>query len=640
MTESNWRPVEHFPDLRNARRIAVDVETYDPLLMTKGPGTIRKDGYIIGFSVAAEGFKGYYPLRHLGDNMPNPQKAINWLRDQMENEVPKVGANILYDIEWMKADLDIDVGGPKYDVQIADPLIDENWTSYRLDLLAERYLGLHKDEVLLYEAGKEILGLKSGKEGDDEKKKDIIHKAKGQLHQIPSRYVGPYGEADAILPIQIFEKQEKILQDEGLWDVFLLECEVLEMLLAMRRQGVPVDVFKAEEIRDMLRLEYDEAMRNIKRRVDFDVDIWSADSIVKVCDTLGLTYLKTEKGNASFKADWLEMEQRTHPIFGLILEARKLDRSGSVFIDSKILDMEVGGYVYPSFWQVKTDRAGQMSGTASGRFSSSNPNAQQFPARDKRLAKLVRSILVAEEGCQWACFDWSQQEPRLTVHYACLLGLQGAQQAKEEYISNPDMDYHQMVSNWTGIERKTAKNINLGLAYGMGVKKYSEMYNKTVAEAKELYALYHAKLPYVKQLTKRCENSVKQRGHIRTLLNRHCHFNLYGPPKWTAGQRPMRKEEAIKEYGLPVTQYFTYRAMNRLIQGSAADMMKKAMVDCFRAGYIPNLTVHDELDFATIENEKQISEIREIMLNCVKLEVPLKLDVETGPNWGELDEIL
>lgn len=628
-----WKCKEDFPDLSGAKLIAYDTETRDPFLMEKGPGTKRKDGFICGFSIATDdGFKGYYPIKHQGGgNMPDVPKTLRWLKDTLGTDVPKVGANILYDVEWTKADFGFDVKGLKYDVQVAGPLLDENYSSYTLDLLAQRNLGLHKDEALLYEAGIGMLGLKTQKKTEEERRADIIKKVKPHLWRLPADIVGPYGEADAVLPIDIFKIQEKQLKEQGLWEVFMLETEVLDVLLDMRDIGCPVDIKKAEQTRDELLVMYDNEMSNIKRRVGFMPDIWSADSLVKVCDTLQLPYAKTPKGNPSFGAAWLESQE--HQIFKMILNARQLNRSGAVFIESKILDMAVGDRIYPQFWQVKHDRGG----TVSGRFASSNPNAQQFPARNKALAKKVRSLLVAEPGAEWSCFDYSQQEPRVTIHYASLLNLPGAQKAKELYNQDPNTDYHQMVADWTGLPRKVAKSINLGLAYGMGPKKYSEMCGKTMKEARDLFKLYHDKLPFIRALSSKCERIVKQRGFIKTLSGRHRNFNLYGPPRWEKGMLPLRKEEAIKKYGLPVMQYFTYRAMNSLIQGGSADMIKKAMVDCRKAGYVANLTVHDELDFATITSQKQKDEIKEIMLNAIKLEVPLTLDVESGPSWGEIE---
>jgi len=646
LVKSDWRPRAKFPRLvGKAKRISVDVETYDPNLMENGPGALRRDGYVCGFSVGTDdGFCGYYPLRHEGgDNLENPDKAVAWLRDQLTDDTPKVGANLLYDLIWLRCDLGVEVRGPKYDVQVAEPLLDENRWTYTLDSLAETWLGEHKVEELLYTVGDLFLGLKPSKKDfkarDDDhlaqlRKSDVIKQVKQQLWRLPARYVGEYGEADASLPLRIFALQEEELRKRDLWALFdEVETPLIDLLLDMWVRGVPVNVERGEQVRDELQGQYDALKRKMRRRVGYDVDVWSSETIVKACNTLGLSYPLTDKENPSFTANWLAEQE--HPFLKMLLEARQLDRGGSVFIEKKILDLEVNGRIHPQFWQVKTDRYG----TTSGRFSSSNPNAQQFPARNARLASLIRSVLVAERGCQWGIFDWSQQEPRVTVHYASLLNLPGAEEARRCYVEDPDTDYHQMVADMTNLERKVAKSVNLGLSYGMGPKKYGEKYGKTYQEARATFDTYHKGLPFIRELTRRCEQAVKQRGFIKTFLGRHCHFDRWGPPRWTEGLVPREYEEAKREFGLPLVRYFTYRAMNRLIQGSSADMVKKAMLDCFRAGHVPCLTVHDELDFSDLDSDRKIREVADIMLNCVKLRVPLKLDVELGPSWGECQEV-
>lgn len=633
-----WTPYENFPDLSGAKLIAFDTETKDPYLKEKGPGSIRKDGHVIGFSIATDdGFKGYYPIRHEGGgNLENVEGAIRWFKDTLENKVDKLGANILYDMEWCKMDLGINVNGKKFDIQVADPIIDENYQSYSLDNCAKRWLGEQKAEDALYFAGVNILGLTpKGKniETDLEKKKDIIGQVKGQLYKLHSQFVGEYGEEDARLPIDIFMKQKKVLEENNLWNIFLMETKLVDIIFAMRMKGIPVDLEKANIIRKQLQEKYDEYKSQFLIQTGCDIDIWSNQSIAEMCDKKGFVYERTAKGNPSFDAEWLGSQE--NPVFKTLLKMRQYDRSGGVFIQSKIIDLEINGRIHPNWFQVK----GERGGTVSGRLASANPNAQQFPARNEELAKLVRSIMVAEKGKNWCVFDYSQQEPRVTIHYAYILGLSGATKAKEQFCENPRTDYHQMVADWTELPRKVAKSVNLGLAYGMGAKKYANNYGKSLQEAKDIYNIYHRRLPYVKELSERCERAAKQKGYIKTILERHCNFNLYGPPAFKPGTIPLRKKEAIEKYGQPVIQYFTYKALNRLIQGSSADMIKKAMIDCYDAGYIPNMSVHDELDFADIENDKQIKEIQDIMLNAVKLEVPLVVDIEKGENWGDCKEI-
>lgn len=643
LVPSDWRPTNEYPTIKGrAKEISFDLETCDPNLDEKGPGALRKDGFVIGFSLATDdGFKGYYPIRHPGDNVESPEAAIRWLRDQLNDDTPKIGANILYDMIWAKCDLGVDIKGPKFDVQVAEPLLDENQPTFKLDALGVKYLKEHKDEAMLLEAGKRLLGLKpkaSTKKNKVETKEEmdasIILQVKQNLWKLPARYVGAYGEKDADLPIRIFNIQKKLLEKEDMWGLFMIEVEVLDLLFEMWMKGVPVDINKAEEVRNQLQFEYDELMRKIRHRCGFDLDIWSGDSLAKACDTLGIPYLTTSKGNPSFEAAWLTSQN--NPFLALVADARSIDRCGSVFIQNKLIDLSVNGRIHPQFWQVKNDRGG----TGSGRFASSNPNAQQFPARDERMARLVRGLILPEEGCEWCVQDYSQQEPRLTIHYGFICNFPGAAEARQRFLDDPATDYHQMTADMADTERKPAKTINLGLTYGMGKKKLAEELGLTMKEANILFNKYHSALPYIKMLSDKASRLAGQRGYVKTILGRRKHFDLFGPPRWSAGVVPKKYEEAVKEFGLPVQRYFLHKALNAIIQGSSADMIKVALVLCRRAGYIPHITVHDENDYS-IENRKQAKEIHDIMVydtaDFLGLKVPLKVDVEIGPNWGNCE---
>ena len=618
MDASSYQPPKHFPDLLRAKRIGIDCETRDPNLMTKGPGGVRKDGYIVGVSVATDdGFAEYYPVRHAAGGNLLPENVFAWLRDMLKTDIPKVGANLPYDLEWLLTE-GVVVGGLKYDVQIAEPLLDEDRITYKLDALAEAYLGEHKDEAGMTEAA-----IRRG-----------IHpsKVKENIWQLHAGEVAPYGRKDADLPLRIFAQQEVLLKDEKLWDVFQLETQLVDVIVAMRQKGVRIDLDRAHAVKKQLLDEQDQIMDSLKKVAERDVDIWSGDDIQAACDSLKLDYPKTEKGNASFAAEFLESS--THEFFSLISKARKLDRAGGVFIDSKIIQMEKDGRIYPTFRQVKDDRGG----TKSGRFASANPNMQQVPARDPVLAPLIRGIFVPDDNCQWGVFDYSQQEPRVTVHYAYLRGFSGAEAARKRYIENPDTDYHQLVAEMAGITRKNAKTLNLGLAYGMGAAKAASQLGLPPAEAKRVYEQYHENVPFIKALGEECTRIATNRGYVKTLLGRRRRFQLFGPPKYSPGLIPLRKELAEDKYGLPLKRYFVHKAMNAVIQGSSADMIKQAMVNLYKLGEVPHLTIHDELDFS-VRDLDHARMIRQEMLTCVDLEVPLKVDCELGPSWGEAVEV-
>jgi DNA polymerase I-like protein with 3'-5' exonuclease and polymerase domains len=629
--ESTWRAPTHLPSLKDADILSLDVETCDPHLEDSGPGGVRGDGHIVGVSLATRDWRGYFPLFHDGgDNCKNPAQVIKWIRRQLSYDMPKTGANLLYDLEWLKTDprFNLDVAGPKWDVQVAEPLLDETLKTYKLESLAVRHLGSHKEEDLLTRAAVELLGLKAK---DDEALNKLI---KGNIWRLPGRFVGPYGEGDVDLPIKIIDRQIPLMKADGVWDLFNdVEAPLIDVLLKMRLQGVPADLDRAEMAAKKLSTELLKVRRQLYRRVGRDIDIWSNDDLAAACDKLGIKYLRTAKENPSFKADYLEESE--NKFLQLVLRARHLDRGGSVFIQSKIIDLAVNGRVHPQFWQVKTDEYG----TGSGRFASSNPNMQQVPARDPELGPLIRSLFVPDKGKIWCVQDYKQQEPIVLLHYAYLCGFAGAAEGRQKYIDDPSTDYHQWTAEITDIERKPAKTINLGLSYGMGIKKLAASLGRSVEEARELSRKYHRGLPYVRLMMNRCSDLAANRGYIKTILGRRKHFNLYGPPQWVEGTIPLPYEEAIKKFGRPVKKWFLHKALNSLIQGTSADMIKMAILQNYQLHkFVPYITVHDENDYG-VQDKDEARKIRDVMRTCVKLEVPLRVDVEMGPSWGEAVEV-
>jgi len=622
---SEWKVPTEFPDLKSYDIIGIDVETKDPNLTSKGPGGVRGDGYLLGVAIATSDFNCYYPMRHeTGDNV-DIQKFVAYLKDNLNTSAPKVGANIIYDLEWLRAE-GVFVKGPKYDIQIAEWLLDEEKKEYNLNSLCLKYLKKTKYEVKL-ELAAERMGIAKSK-------------IKENLWRFHPSDVAEYGAADAKDALDIFKLQQPLLTLDELDNLFYkIETPIVDVLLDMRFKGVPVDIDKAQQVRDSLLKKQAQETINLIHVVGREVDVWSGQDIAAAATQLGLKYPSTAKGNPSFESAWLE-EQKDSEFYSRISRIRKLDRSGAVFVESKIMGMAKNGRVYPTFRQSKTDDGG----TKSGRFASANPNAQQVPARDEELAPLIRSLFVSEENCFWGKFDYKQQEPRVTVHYANISNLIGAKDAVKLYNDAPETDYHQMVADMAEIDRGTAKTMNLGLAYGMGMGKMADQLGVSMAEAKKIYTQYHANVPFVKALTDKASNLAETRGYIKTLAGRRKRFNLWGPKKWAPGIVPKKKDEAMIEFDYPIVRYFCYRAMNSLIQGSCADMLKLAMIDVHEAGYVPSLTVHDELDFVDLTEEKQFKEINDIMVNClnkhgIPITVPLLVDVFKGPSWGEAKKV-
>ena len=612
-----WQQPTNLPNLSSAKLLSIDIETKDPNLHSDGPGNIRKDGHIVGIAIATDdGFSQYFPIGHLqGFNLDKDVVKL-WLNDTFKDaNQPKIGSKLIYDLGWLKSE-GVEVRGRKYDIQIAEALIDENKFKYGLDTIAKERLGRTKDESSLLAAAYR-LGIKT---------KHI----KQSMHLFHASDVGPYAETDAELPIEIFKKQEPILKDDYLWDVFILETRLTDLLVEMRQLGVPVNVNRAEEVDKELERQEKITHDKIKWLSGIDVSVWAADSISKAFDKMGIPYPRTAKTKVpSFTAPWLE--SHTSELAKLVLEERRINKMRSTFITNMVINSSINGRIHPEFNPVKHDDGG----TVSGRFSSSNPNLQQVPSRHPVFGPLIRGLFSPEPGCLWCKCDYSQQEPRVTVHYAYARSLPGAREARDRYIENPDTDYHTYVAELCACERRLAKDINLGLAYGMGVPKMAEKLGLTVAATRILYNTYHAKVRYMKPLANECSNFAAQRGWIRTILGRKRHFNLFYPPDFRNETiAPLPYDEAIAKWGQPVRPAFTHKALNALIQGSSADMVKKAMLDCYDAGIIPHLTVHDELD-CSVESPEQGKVIKEIMLNAIKLEVPLKVDMFIEENWGK-----
>ena len=616
--EDDWNIPTEYPDLTAYKEVAVDLETKDPNLLTLGPGWARNDGHIIGIAVAAGEYKGYFPIRHENGHNLDPRITMKWLKKQMS--IPSMDVimhNATYDAGWMRAE-GVEIKGRIIDTMVTGGLIDENRWSFGLDAMARDYAGIRKDEKLLKAAALER-GLNP----------------KSEMYKLPPKFVGGYAEMDAVATLALWKSLKILLDQEELWDVWNLETGLIPCILDMRTKGVRVDVEKAERNKKLLRDQSKHLRGIVEKEAGMEVDIWASASIQKMFDKLGLEYPRTEKGAPSFTKSFLN----EHPanIAQVLVKLREFDKADSTFIDS-ILRHEHNGRVHTELHSTRRDEGG----TVTGRFSSSNPNLQQIPARDPDIKKLIRGLFIPEEGCKWGSFDYSSQEPRLLVHYASLVPPALRHPVIDDIVeefNNGDVDLHQMVADLAGITRKEAKTVNLGIMYGMGVAKLADQLGISKEDAKDLIARHHLKVPFVKGLADIASKQATKNGQIRTLLGRKGRFHLWEPTTFGAG-KPLPHDEAMKEYGGPsgrgIRRAFTYKALNKLIQGSAADQTKKAMLDCYNEGYTPMLTVHDELCF-NIDSPEQTARIKEIMETGIKLSIPSKIDVDVQNDWGEIE---
>ena len=608
--QTEWIEPEEFPDLRSYDEIAIDLETRDPDLITKGSGSVIGSGEVIGIAIAVAGRKFYFPIAHGSGSNMDRKKVLAWFADIMACPAIKIFHNAMYDVCWIR-NLGIKINGLIVDTMIAASLIDENKFAYSLNALSWEYLGHGKNESALTEEAKS--------RGLD---------PKADMWKLPPMYVGAYAEKDAELTLELWQKFKTEILKQDIEFIFNLETELFPCLVDMKFKGVRVDAERASQLKTQLQSQEEQLLLEVQKETGIEPQIWAARSIAKVFDKLDLKYSVTEKTQSpSFTKNFLSEHQ--HPLVQKIAQAREINKAHTTFIDT-IIRYEHKGRIHADINQIRSDQGG----TVTGRFSYSNPNLQQLPARNKDLGPMIRSLFLPEENHTWGCFDYSQQEPRLVVHYAALHKFPSVYDVVDAYNENTDTDFHQIVADMAEIPRSQAKTINLGLFYGMGKTKLQAELGVTKEKADELFNQYHAKVPFVKNLMNAASNRAQDQGQIRTLLGRLCRFDLWEPNMFGM-HKAMTHEDALREHGPGIKRAYLYKALNKLIQGSAADMTKKAMVDLYKEGIVAHIQIHDELDLS-VESPEHANKIIEIMENAVKLEVPNKVDYESGENWGDI----
>jgi DNA polymerase I-like protein with 3'-5' exonuclease and polymerase domains len=636
--ETGWHASSTFPNLAAARALTIDVETYDPELLEHGPGWARGIGHIVGLAVGTDdGYRWYFPTGHTIEPQDNLQLeyVLAWARIELTREhQPKVGANLMYDCGWLRQH-NVLVRGQLYDVEFAEALLDEEAT-VNLEDLGQRYLGRGKTSSQLYDWCRAWYG-----GGEDQR---------SNIWRAPPRLVGPYAEGDVDLPFHVLDSQWQRLQSEGLIDLFHMECDLIPLLIEMRFAGVTVDLDKAEQVRvDLLAASAVEQAK-LRTIAGFDVNVNAASSIAKAFDKFGYSYERTPKGAPSFDHDFLVA--CNNPLAKLIVEIRTLDKLRSTFVENYILSAHIKGKLYCSFHPLRADETGARS----GRFSSSDPNLQNIPVRNKVWGKKLRSLFVPDSShTQWRKFDYSQIEYRGLVHYA--VG-PGADEARRRYNENPNTDYHawvqhELVGPRAGWDLSTpelvkywrflTKNLNFGAVYGIGVDHMAELLEKSRREAKAILDDYHKALPFVRATMNACCNEVACLGYITTILGRRSRFNLW-ESALERGTLPLPYNEALLQYG-QIKRAYAYRSLNRRLQGTAAEILKVAMLRCWKLGIysytgVPRLIVHDEKDFSDPGNtDEAFAAIKYEMEHAIALRVPVIAEEERGPNWGQLHDV-
>lgn len=630
--DTGWTTPREFPNLRGASHIAVDLETYDPDLLTHGPGWARGVGHIVGISIAVPGASWYFPMRHTVEPEHNlePARVLAWANDMLSGNAYKVGANLIYDLGWLREE-GVIVGGRFVDIQLAEALLSER-DPVNLDAMAEKYLGQRKETSALYAWLAESYG---GEPGPAQR---------GNIYRAPPRLVGPYAQSDTELPLAMLPHLHTALVQRGALSLFDLECDLIPLLLDMRFAGVSVDTQHCVTLRAELAELEQQKSAELAASCGFRVNVNSGESVAAALDREGTSYPRTAKGAPSLRKDWLKNTDT--PVTRAVNEIRQLIKLRSAFVEGALLNSQVRGKVYGQFNQLRDDEGG----TRSGRFSGSNPNLQQIPKRGGKLAKRIREAFVPDPGhARWVRFDYSQIEYRLLVHFA--VG-PGAEEARAAYSRDAHTDYHNyviaMVAEIAGVtlEREPGKTFNFGMIYGMGKGKLVSSLGVAKAVGLQLYDAYNRAIPYARATMQTCADEANRFGYVETILGRRSDFDLWEPADFDdsgAYRMPLSLNEALRFYGSNIRRAHLHKALNRKLQGSAADMMKVAMRDVYRSGVcayigVPRLTVHDELGWSDPggpHSDDAFREVRRIMQSCLPLRVPVIAEAEAGPSWGK-----
>jgi DNA polymerase I-like protein with 3'-5' exonuclease and polymerase domains len=608
---SEWVPPASFPDLSDAKEIAIDLETCDRNLERFGPGWPRNDGYIVGYAIAVDGWRGYYPVAHEGGGNLDRGIVERFIRRVLDLPCPKIMHNAAYDLGWLLA-AGFNVRGRIIDTMVAAACIDENRFSYALNALGFDYLKEVKSEQGLKEAAQDF----------------GVH-AKKELWRLPAMFVGDYAEQDAALTLKLWQHFKTVLRTEEVESIFDLETELLPVLVGITKRGIRFDRDRAAKLVGEMQDKEAQLVKAIRKACGSPVDIWAAASIATGFDKLGIQYPRTTNGLPSFTKSFLDTHE--HPICKQIVEARELNKTHGTFLQPYLDFSAYDGRIHPHINQIRSDDGG----TVTGRLSMANPNLQQVSARHEVLGPLVRGLFLPEEGQKWAANDFSSQEPRILIHYAHLLGLSGTDEVVKAYRENPRTDFYQIVADAANVPRKVAKTCTLAIMYSAGKAKMAQQLDMPLDEASELIKTFHQKVPFLRSTVDAVTRRIEHRGSggaIRTLLGRKCRFPLWEPIEWGIN-KALPFEEASIKYGPRIKRAMTYKGLNRLIQGSAADQTKKAMVELHKAGFDLLLSVHDELALS-VNKREEAEEAAHIMANAVQLEVPSVVDVEIGETWG------
>lgn len=617
--------------------VVLDIETYDPELGSLGPGIYHDpSAYVLGCGIydSKTKHRKYYPLHHRDCSEQELAKSRAELSAILAEPTSKLTANGGYDLDWLENGEHIPVNGFIHDVQVAEPLLDSYKFSYALDALAKDYGVPGKQTVDIVKAAAQL---------------DPSHRSyrapQELLWLMDCKTVGEYCIGDLDATYAVFLKQVEKLKQQELIHLYECECDLIRIRLMMRRNGIRIDTERRKSaIAQVQMLENDLTSKMFSIYGPFNIN--SSAQLAPILIEEGIKLPKTATGKYSVTKDILEKNANKSEFCRELKRCRALNKLRTTFLE-KSLDEHLcpDGRLHGEFYPLKKDDAG----TITGRWSGANPNLQQIPRNDEELGALVRGLFIPDEDCWYGHTDYSQVEYRVFSHYARgwrdgdKLDLL-AQKMRTDFVANPHMDYHQyvidLVKQFTGVtlSRPTAKRVNFGTLYFMGVASLSNKFNIPYAEAEEVYTALFTALPFIESTRNRVVNSARLKGYVKTFCGRR---QRLGPPHFAKGEF-IKFPDGTHFIGSNEDGEKCYPVFNYLIQGTAADIMKFSLVKCYRDGIYDvlklHLLVHDETGTSipkTIEGIEAYRAQQDVLSNTIKLKVPILAEADYGPNWGE-----
>jgi DNA polymerase I-like protein with 3'-5' exonuclease and polymerase domains len=627
LPESDWTPPSSLPKVSRGDTVAIDIETRDDGLSAGlGPGWVYRLGYIAGVAISTTEESVYIPLRHPDTECHDWHACRDYLRYIFLN-CRCVFHRAIYDLGWLVTEMDLPMPTDIDDTMIMEFMLNENALTFNLDDTCKRRGIKGKDETLLKKAAQAL--------GCDPKK---------DMWRMPGRFVGPYAAQDARACRELSMVLRTMIRTEQSTEAYQLEVDLIPLIIHMRTQGISIDEDQLAISQSRLLQERNMYLSQLSEKLSIGrpieiSDVLSPKFLEGIFKSENLAVPMTAKGNPSFKTE--EIEKLDHWLPELITGARKMHDAGEKFVGGYIKGFLHKGKIHAEIHQTKSDDGG----TATTRFAYSDPPLQQMPSRNAKIKKMIRGLFLPRQGEIWGALDYSQQEYRLIVHFAYLCKILGADKAVHAYRNDPLTDFHTLAAELTKLPRRRAKDVNFAKAFGAGVAKFALMTGMSIEEAADVMMQYDELLPFVKGLAEFVQKRASSKGYIRLIDGARSHFDAW-EPRWYKGPyyAPTTLEEArrrVRDQDHPwegkLKRAMTHKAMNRLIQGSAARQTKLCMLECWKEGIPPLLQMHDELDFSFGEQRNALR-AKEIMVETVRLEIPVVVDAEFGVNWGSAAE--